>query len=71
MIIRLNAGNDKNGNPRRVFIVLDAGRGEIIKAIDEGYSGFGAVKEAGINEWWSGLTFDTTPSEYRSLLRLF
>ena len=70
MIIRLNAKNDRNGNPRRVFVVID-GTGNITKTVDEGYSGQGALVEAGIKEEWSGLTFDTTPSEYRSLINLF
>jgi len=68
MIIRLNAGNDKNGNPRRVFVVFDD-KGEIVKAVNEGYAGRAALTEAGITEQWSGYTFMTTPGEYRDLIK--
>ncbi len=34
----LKAPNDRNGNPRRCFVLMDA-EGSIIKVIDEGYSG--------------------------------
>lgn len=60
MIIKLNAGNDRNGNPRRVFVELC---GNIINRVhDEGYSG--DIKD------YSGIEFATTPAEYRRLLRL-
>ena len=70
VVIKLNAGNDVNGNPRRVFVVLD-GEG-IVKAIDEGYAG-----TANLEKHFPGLkgcnvdTFETTPKEYRTLLREF
>jgi hypothetical protein len=40
--IRLNAGNDSNGNPRRIYVVFDS-TGKIVDAIDEGYSGINAL----------------------------
>lgn len=43
-IIHLCAPNDRNGNPRRIFLVMAGG--EVLHAIDEGYRGFGAVKAA-------------------------
>lgn len=64
--IRLNAGNDTNGNPRRVFVVLDPKRG-IIDAVDEGYEGEEPLKRA--HRIRSLADFMTTPREYRGLLR--
>jgi len=60
----LNAGNDTNGNPRRVFVLYDA-QGDIVRTIDEGYRGTpsecrGLVQLPG---------FGIKPAEYRALLR--
>ena len=61
----LNAGNDNNGNPRRVFVVYSHA-GNIIDAIDEGYSG--------TPRWLRDLPqlpgFIIKPGEYRELLKL-
>ena len=68
--IRLNAGNDRNGNPRRVFVILRDG--EVIATADEGYRGRAALDEA-----WRGQggedkpyypTFPTTASAYKELI---
>ena len=67
--IRLDAGHDRNGTPRRVFVVID-GWGNIAGAFSEGYSGSRAMPEE-IRDTWDGLTFQTTPGEYRSLMRGF
>ena len=44
--IKLCAPNDRNGNPRRIFLVvgntLNAGGG-VLHAIDEGYAGRGGL----------------------------
>lgn len=66
-IIRLNARNDTNGNPRRVFVVLEAGRA--VAAFDEGYSGTHAIPEA-VRHLYQGQTFDTTATERRDLLKI-
>ena len=42
-VVRLCAPQDGAGNPRRVFLVIEAG--EVVHAIDEGYRGHGALKE--------------------------
>jgi hypothetical protein len=69
-VIRLNAGNDRNGNPRRVYVVLDGGA--ILKAYNEGYSGFSSVLEDAAFELAKNApTFATTPAEYRSILKLY
>ncbi len=70
-IIKLTATNDANGNPRRVFVVLPHEKPWEWIAFDEGYDGDAAVppqylapKNANI-----GPCFDTTPAEYRGILR--
>ena len=42
---RLIAPNDRNGNPRRLFVIYDADYGEIQAVFDEGYQGLGAVPQ--------------------------
>ncbi len=66
-IIRLNAGNNRNGNPRRVFVEIS--KGAITGTWDEGYDGSGAIPARKRNKW-SGLTIDTTPAEYRDLISM-
>ncbi len=67
MIIRLDAGHDTNGNPRRVFVKLDR-FGAIIGTWDEQYLGPKAIPER-IRRQYLGTTFKTTPAEYRNLLK--
>jgi len=72
-IIQLNAGNDRNGNPRRVFVALEDG--EIVGTWDDGYRGRGALPESLRGRWGGfslvrGCRFDTSPSEYRRLVKL-
>lgn len=63
--IHLNAGNDSNGNPRRVFVVLD--RSGVVDVINEGYNGDAELRKR--HRISSSATFDTTPSEYRELVK--
>jgi hypothetical protein len=68
--IRLCAKNDRNGNPRRVYILLDS-EGEIVRAVNEGYLGSGAldgILDPSVNRSLIR-DFSTTPAEYRRLLR--
>jgi hypothetical protein len=68
--IRLNAGNDRNGNPRRVYVILDQDNG--IKAVyDEGYRGYDAVPDIYRKIAQTAPTFATTPREYREILKQF
>lgn len=64
--IKLNAGNDRNGNPRRVFVVLN--EENVVEAIDEGYGGDSELmaKYPGINVVFYA---EISPREYRSLLK--
>lgn len=65
-IIRLNAGNCVNGNPRRVFVyIVD---GVVRGAYDEGYSGQQAMPE-NLRGLYKGTTFLTSPAQYRAMLR--
>lgn len=69
MIIYLHlcASNDRNGNPRRCFVVIDK-YGSVIDVIDEGYSGKAAVTR----KWPSvkeGPRINVPPKEYRSYLK--
>lgn len=65
--INLAADNDTNGNPRRIFVIFDED-GEILDCIDEGYSGLAEVTKQYPNAKYAG-RFETTPKEYRSLLK--
>lgn len=67
-IIKLNAGNDRNGNPRCVFVLLDSG---IVKKVwDGGYKGSSVIPDH-LRKFWMGESFLTTPNEYRYLLKTF
>jgi hypothetical protein len=45
LAIYIDAGNDKNGNPRRGWLIA-ASDGVITGFVDEGYAGRGALREA-------------------------
>ncbi len=63
VIIKLNAGNDKNGNPRRLFIGMKP-QGVVFIA-DDGYSGFPTKLAKGA---YTLMDIDTTPAEYKRLI---
>lgn len=66
--IQFDAGHDRNGNPRRCFVVFD-GFGSIVDVIDEGYRGHHALTKVWPNVFYEGTRIVTTPGEYRALLR--
>ena len=70
--IKLRAKNDSNGNPRRVYVMLDSD-GSIVGAAEEGYEGHGAIARlpgaSGVK--YTPVEFDTTPAEYRRIVREF
>jgi len=68
IILHLNAGRSGSGNPRRCFVVM-AKLGEIIDVIDEGYEGSAAVRKKYPHTPVTD-EIDTTPANYRRLLRL-
>lgn len=69
-VFRLDAGNDTNGNPRRVYVTMLGG--SVVRVYDEGYQGHHAVREGPERERARiAPTFATTPREYRNLLKNF
>jgi hypothetical protein len=60
---RWNAGHDRNGNPRRVYVVWDAD-GRFFDAIDEGYAG----RPEPLRDLLDLGTVPTTVNEYRRML---
>jgi hypothetical protein len=72
-VVHCNAGNDRNGNPRRIFLVFH--NGALVGSIDEEYEGEQALdifgEETGrILRSRIALVLAITPSEYRRLLNL-
>lgn len=64
--IRFDAGHNRNGNPRRVYVTLK--EGHIVATYDDGYRGNAAIKDAAHRAAYDGLTFATTPKEYHELI---
>ncbi len=65
--LHFNAGNDTNGNQRRIFVVVDT-RGNVLGAFDEGYVG-----NAAVTSHYPGIAivgrFDITPAQRKTLLK--
>lgn len=68
MYQHLRADNDRNGNPRRLFLILthDGGVADII---DEGYMGKGAMNAYPWHDMTELPSIDITTAEYRSMVR--
>ena len=69
LVIKLNAGNYTNGNPRRCFLCYNPESGALIRVFDEGYSGNSEVKEH-FGDYIDAGEITTTPREYRSFVAL-
>jgi hypothetical protein len=67
-LIRFNAGNDPDGNPRRIYAELAAG--QVSRAWDEGYDGPHAVPAELRHAAANCGTLLITPAQYRALLKL-
>jgi|APSaa5957512622_1039677.scaffolds.fasta_scaffold08199_5 hypothetical protein len=69
--IRLDAGHDVNGNPRRVYVVHNTAEdyGPIVAVYDERYAGRRAITNRYHRAAWGGYTYKTTPGQYRDLIR--
>lgn len=65
----MNAGNDPNGNPRRVWVIA-AEDGQAIFAYDEGYLGRDCVPGSIRRAFDYATRCDCTYSQYRMLLKL-
>ena len=76
--IHVNAGNDTNGNPRRLFVVFDdAGKmanyvpdARVMAVVSEGYRGSAALRDEYPDVPVAEIRLDITPKQYRELLRL-
>ncbi len=61
VVLYLRAVNDINGNPRRLFVLLE--NGIVKRVVDEGYRG---IPREFIN--YPIVAVDVTPTEYRKWL---
>ena len=69
LAIKINAGNDRNGNPRRGWIIADD-HGRFVDFVDEGYSGSGALRVSPyVNFPSTDAAIDVLPSTYKDALR--
>lgn len=66
--IHINAGNDKNGNPKRGWIIADS-EGQFIDFVDEGYAGAGALRTSAFSTAKPTPTIDVVPTVYRDAMR--
>jgi len=69
MLVRVQAKNDSNGNPRRGWIQFSSD-GSFLQFIDEGYQGRGAIAE--FVKWGEADTIAITieASEYKRFKKL-
>ena len=67
--LHLAAPNDTNGNPRRLYAVLDS-EGGIADVVDEGYQGSSAATELWGPQIRIGARIEITPGEYRAIKAL-
>lgn len=68
LAIKVNAGHDTNGNPRRGWATIDHRSGNMIDFVDEGYRGRSALSRE-CPRCVEGPEFQVTPGEYRDLKR--
>lgn len=68
LVIHASTKNDTNGNPRRVFVVLDKSA-DIVETIDEEYMGTGALRAGGYDKL-PRFNIETTPGEYKALKKI-
>lgn len=64
--IKVNAGNDTNGNPRRGWVVLDGRSGDMLDFVDESYLGRSALTRI-YPKAVESVELAVTPGEYRTL----
>ena len=66
-VIHFNAGNDTNGNPRRVFVVFNDSA--VVATYDEGYAGYNAItNKAHLKAARRSIMVPTTPAQYRAFI---
>ena len=67
-LLRFNAGNDTNGNPRRIYAEIASGN--VSRVWDEGFDGYQAVPPELRNASKNCATLSITPKQYRELLKI-
>ena len=70
IVIHLRAPNDSNGNPRRLYLIIDPSNGLPIDCIDEGYLGNSAYKSKYPESVYS-TQIDIPAKEYRRIRKQF
>lgn len=68
MIKHLCATNDRNGNPQRLYALIDE-EGEMLAAWDEGYYGHQAVPGPWRDAAYQACRTSITVKEYKQILR--
>ncbi len=66
-MVKVNAGNDRNGNPRRGWLLLGAGGRSAF--FDEGYQGSGAIPKQYRHLAVDAPELEITPRQYRALVK--
>jgi hypothetical protein len=67
--LHLDAGHDRNGNPKRLVMVLDE-KGDIVFVGEEGYAGTSALLvKSGFGHAAMGPRLEITPKEYKTILQ--
>jgi hypothetical protein len=66
LAIHINAGNSKNGNPRRGWFIFDS-QGTCLDFIDEGFQGVDSLRESAYrNTVPSNISIDVEPRVYQA-----
>lgn len=66
--IHIDAGNDRNGNPKRGWIITDD-RGDFIDFVDEGYGGRASLGQAGYGDVSGTARIEVPSHVYREFKR--
>lgn len=66
--IKVNAGHDTNGNPRRGWMITSCQKGDVLDFIDEGYRGSSILRREHPRAV-EGPELRVTPGEYQDLKR--
>lgn len=71
MILHLNAGHDRNGNPRRVYVLIREVNGYsfVAGAWNEGYAGHHVVPAEYQHQAAMSVMIKVPVSEYRAMLK--
>ena len=67
--IRIHCTNDRNGNPRRGWLIIDPSNGCALDFCDEGYNGRSAFSVP-YPDALETITIHVAPTEYRAFRRM-